>query len=153
MARTLDLRNKTLDPIESNNRVGELCRIMKSMLVGYKLWIQNINLYFMALIFSLLRMALTWLISLRCSIKNGISCLVLLRAFISSVFKLIIPIHIFFFVCFYDSKSRGFHCRANLYANVGLLTRIIYLLTPRKEVYSQDKDVSCTLLLSSCCKG
>ena len=78
---------------------------MKSMLVGYKLWIQNINLYFMALIFTLLRMALTWLTSLRCSIKNGISCLVLLRAFISRVFKLIIPTYIF--LCVFIIVSQG----------------------------------------------
>ena len=37
---------------------------------------------------------------------------------------------------------------ANLYSNVGLLTRKINWLTARKEVYTQDKDVLCTLLFS-----
>ena len=40
-------------------------------------------------------------------------------------FQLIL-LKFFIVLCFYNSKSSGFHCRANLYANVGLLTRIIH---------------------------
>ena len=49
---------KTLDPFEKNCGVGkkQLCRIMKSMLVGWKLWIRNKIFYFIAPFFTLLRM-------------------------------------------------------------------------------------------------
>ena len=49
---------KTLDPFEKNCGVGkkQLCRIMKSMLVGWKLWIRNKIFYFIAPFLTLLRM-------------------------------------------------------------------------------------------------
>ena len=55
------------------------------------------------------------------------TCLVLLRAFISRVFQLI-RLKFFLLFCVFIIISQGcplgILCRANLHANVGLLTRI-----------------------------